>query len=365
MAKSTDDRPSHGAVTISQESVTLTIDGTEVSVPRGTSVLNAARSLRLHVPTLCDHPTLESVGACRMCVVEIQPGPPRPTASCTTPAADGMEVRTDTQAIVDIRRKTIEMLLQHHPLDCPYCDQSGTCELQDETFGLNIWKSPFETVSKAYPEENLNEVVMINHNRCILCYRCVRVCDEQMGVHALDVSDRGGRSFIVTAQHKFMDCERCGMCIEVCPVGAVLSRPFKHSARAWQTVRADSTCPHCSVGCKIQVESRKGEVLRVRVGEPVEPNRGIVCVKGFFGWSFVNDDQRIGSPMIRRAGELEEVEWREAIEFVSEHLTAIAEIEGPETIGAVGSGRYTNEDNYALQRLMRSVVGTNNVYLAA
>ena len=274
-----------------------------------------------------------------------------------------MDVRTDTEAIVGIRRKTIEMLLQHHPLDCPYCDQSGTCELQDETFDLNIWKSPFETVSKAYPEENLNEVVMINHNRCILCYRCVRVCDEQMGVHALDVSDRGGRSFIVTAQHKFMDCERCGMCIEVCPVGAVLSRPFKHVARAWQTVQADSTCPHCSVGCKIQVESRKGEVLRVRVGEPVEPNRGIVCVKGFFGWSFVNDDERITSPMIRRAGELVEVGWREAIEFVSDRLTAVAEMEGPETIGAVGSGRCTNEDNYALQRLMRSVVGTNNVYL--
>ena len=298
-----------------------------------------------------------------MCVVEIQPGPPRPSASCTTLVAPGMEVRTDTEAIVGIRRKTIEMLLQHHPLDCPYCDQSGTCELQDETFSLNIWKSPFETVSKAYPEENLNEVVMINHNRCILCYRCVRVCDEQMGVHALDVSDRGGRSFIVTAQHKFMDCERCGMCIEVCPVGAVLSRPFKHVARAWQTVQADSTCPHCSVGCKIQVESRKGEVLRVRVGEPVEPNRGIVCVKGFFGWSFVNDDERITSPMIRRAGELVEVGWREAIEFISDRLTAVAEMEGPETIGAVGSGRCTNEDNYALQRLMRSVVGTNNVYL--
>ena len=326
-------------------------------------MLTAARSLGIHVATLCDHPTLESVGACRMCVVEIQPGPPRPSASCTTPAADGMEVRTDTESLVDVRRKTIEMLLQHHPLDCPYCDQSGTCELQDETFALNIWKSPFETVSKAYPEENLNEVVMINHNRCILCYRCVRVCDEQMGVHALDVSDRGGRSFIVTAQHKFMDCERCGMCIEVCPVGAILSRPFKHVARAWQTVQADSTCPHCSVGCKIQVESRKGEVLRVRVGEPVEPNRGIVCVKGFFGSSFVNSEERIASPMIRRAGELVEVEWREAIDFVADRLTAIAEIEGPETIGAVGSGRCTNEDNYALQRLMRSVVGTNNVYL--
>lgn len=332
-------------------------------MPRGTSVLNAARSLGIHVSTLCDHPTLESVGACRMCVVEIQPGPPRPAASCTTPASQGMQVRTDTKAIVDIRRKTIEMLLQHHPLDCPYCDQSGTCELQDETFDLNIWKSPFETVSKGYPEENLNEVVMINHNRCILCYRCVRVCDEQMGVHALDVSDRGGRSFIVTAQHKFMDCERCGMCIEVCPVGAVLSRPFKHVARAWQTVQADSTCPHCSVGCKIQVESRKGEVLRVRVGEPVEPNRGIVCVKGFFGWSFINDDERIARPMIRRAGELVEVGWSETIEFVSDRLTAIAEMEGPETIGAVGSGRCTNEDNYSLQRLMRSVVGTNNVYL--
>ncbi len=333
-------------------------------MPTGTSVLNAARSLGIDVPTLCDHATLEPVGACRMCVVEIQPGPPRPAASCTTPAADGMEVRTDTQAMVDVRRKTIEMLLQHHPLDCPYCDQSGTCELQDQTFALNIWQSPFETVSKAYPEENLNEVVMINHNRCIMCFRCVRVCDEQMSVHALDVADRGARAFIVPAQLKFMDCERCGMCIEVCPVGALLSRPFKHVARAWQTVQTDTTCPHCSVGCKIQVESRKGEILRARVGEPVEPNRGIVCVKGYFGWSFVNSAERIGSPMIRRAGELEEVTWREALEFVGEKLTSIAATEGAESVGAIGSGRCTNEDNYALQRLMRSVIGTNNVYLA-
>ncbi len=193
-------------------------------MPKGLTVLQAAESIGIDVPTLCNHEILEPVGACRMCVVEIAPGPPRPMASCTTPAADGMTVKTNTDEMQQIRRQTIELLLQQPPARLPYCDQSGTCELQDETFGLNIWSSPFETVSKAFPEENLNEVIMINHNRCILCYRCVRVCDEQMGVHALDVSDRGSKSFIVTAQHKFMDCERCGMCVEVCPVGAVLSR---------------------------------------------------------------------------------------------------------------------------------------------
>ena len=352
------------AVNAPADTVTLTIDGKEVTVPKGLTVLQAAESVGIDVPTLCNHEILEPVGACRMCVVEISPGPPRPMASCTTPAADGMTVKTDTDEMQQIRRQTIELLLQHHPLDCPYCDQSGTCELQDETFGLNIWSSPFETVSKAFPEENLNEVIMINHNRCILCYRCVRVCDEQMGVHALDVSDRGSKSFIVTAQHKFMDCERCGMCVEVCPVGAVLSRPFKHQARAWQTVQTQTTCPHCSVGCQLQLESRKGTVLRARARPVAEPNRGILCGKGFFGWEHVNDPARITAPMIRRGGELVEVGWPEAIEHVGDSLLEIARREGPESIAVVAGNELSVEDGYAFVRLARGALGTANVYQA-
>ena len=352
------------AVNAPPDTITLTIDGQEVTVPKGLTVLQAANEVGIEVPTLCNHEILEPVGACRMCVVEIAPGPPRPMASCTTPAANGMTVKTDTDEMQRIRRQTIELLLQHHPLDCPYCDQSGTCELQDETFALNIWNSPFETVSKAFPEENLNEVIMINHNRCILCYRCVRVCDEQMGVHALDVSDRGSKSFIVTAQHKFMDCERCGMCVEVCPVGAVLSRPFKHQARAWQTVQTQTTCPHCSVGCQLQLESRKGSVLRARARPVADPNRGILCGKGFFGWEHVNAPDRVTAPMIRRGGELVEVPWPEAIEHVGDSLLEIARREGPESIAVVAGNELSVEDGYAFARLARGALGTANIYQA-
>ncbi len=352
------------AVNAPADTVSLTIDGKEVTVPKGVTVLQAANMAGIEVPTLCNHEILEPVGACRMCVVEIAPGPPRPMASCTTPAANGMTVKTDTDEMQRIRRQTIELLLQHHPLDCPYCDQSGTCELQDETFALNIWSSPFETVAKAFPEENLNEVIMINHNRCILCYRCVRVCDEQMGVHALDVSDRGSKSFIVTAQHKFMDCERCGMCVEVCPVGAVLSRPFKHQARAWQTVQTQTTCPHCSVGCQLQLESRKGSVLRARARPLAEPNQGILCGKGFFGWEHVNSPDRIAAPMIRRRGELVEVSWPQAIEYVGDSLLEIARREGPESIAVVAGNQLSVEDGYAFARLARGALGTANIYQA-
>jgi len=334
-----------------------------VTVPRGTSVLDAATAMGVDIPTLCNHEILEPAGACRMCIVEIEPGPPRPSASCTTPAGNGMKVRTNSEALRKARQQTMELLLQHHPLDCPYCDQSGTCELQDTTFEMNIWKSPFETVSKAHPEEILNEVIMINHNRCILCYRCVRVCDEQMGIHALDVVQRGSASFIASAQHKFMDCERCGMCIEVCPVGAVLSRPFKHNARAWQTEQTETTCPHCSVGCGVQLESRKGQVLRARVRPVREPNRGIACGKGFFGWEHVNAEERITEPMIRRDGELEAVSWPEALEFAARGLKQVVDADGSESVAAIGSGEATVEDNYALQRLFRGVLGSNNVYL--
>ena len=172
-------------------------------------------------------------------------------------------------------------------------------------------------------------MIMINHNRCILCYRCVRVCDEQMGVHALDVSDRGSKSFIVTAQHKFMDCERCGMCVEVCPVGAVLSRPFKHQARAWQTVQTQTTCPHCSVGCQLQLESRKGSVLRARARPVAEPTKGSSAARGSLAGSTSNSPDRIAAPMIRRRGELVEVSWPEAIEHVGDSLLEIAAARDP------------------------------------
>ncbi len=345
--------------------ITLTIDDREVQVPQGSTVLQACESIGVEIPTLCTDPRLKPYGACRMCVVEVQPGPPRPTASCTTPAAEGQTVITNSKSIRDIRSHVIELQLQHHPLDCPYCDQAGSCELQDETFAQDIHQSPYETVPKAHPEEILNEVILINHNRCILCGRCVRMCDEQIGVYALEFVGRGVATFIAPAQHKVMDCERCGMCIETCPVGALLSRPFKHAARSWQTDKTASTCPHCAVGCSLLVESRHGSVVRTRTNGLEDPARGILCAKGFFGHSFVNSGERISQPMLRRQHGLEPVTWREAIDFVQTRLKAIVDEHGPAAVGAVGSPNCTNEDNYALQRLMRDVIGTNNVYSQA
>ncbi len=347
---------------MSNELISLTVDGVEVQVPAGSTVLQACESIGVEIPTLCTDPRLDPYGACRMCVVEIQPGPPRPMASCTMQAAPGMEVITDSKSIKEIRKHVIELQLQHHPLDCPYCDQAGTCELQDETFDQEIFQSPYETVPKAHPEEILNEVILINHNRCILCGRCVRMCDEQIGVYALDFVHRAIGTFIAPAQHKEMDCERCGMCIETCPVGALLSRPFKHAARSWQTDKTASTCPHCSVGCSLLVESRHGDVVRTRTNGLEEPANGILCAKGFFGHSFVNSGDRLTQPLIRRNGRLEPATWREAISHVSGALRGVIDRDGPSAVGAVGSPNCTNEDNYALQRFTRDVIGSNNVY---
>ena len=266
---------------MTSDTVTLTVDGVEVQVPRGATVLQACESIGVEIPTLCTDPRLKPYGACRMCVVEVQPGPPRPIASCTTPAGDGMTVVTNSQSIRDVRKHVIELQLQHHPLDCPYCDQAGSCELQDEVFDQEIHQSPYETIPKAHPEEILNEVILINHNRCILCGRCVRMCDEQIGVHALDFVERSVGTFIAPAQHEFMDCERCGMCIETCPVGALLSRPFKHAARSWQTEKAASTCPHCAVGCSLLVESRHGAVVRTRTNGLEDPGARHPLRQGF------------------------------------------------------------------------------------
>ncbi len=350
---------------MSNELISLTVDGIEVQVPAGSTVLQACESIGVEIPTLCTDPRLDPYGACRMCVVEIQPGPPRPMASCTMQAAPGMTVVTNSRAIKDIRKHVIELQLQHHPLDCPYCDQAGTCELQDETFAQEIHQSPYETIPKAHPEEILNEVILINHNRCILCGRCVRMCDEQIGVYALDFVHRAIGTFIAPAQHKEMDCERCGMCIETCPVGALLSRPFKHAARSWQTDKTASTCPHCSVGCSLLVESRHGDVVRTRTNGLEEPANGILCAKGFFGHSFVNSGDRLTQPLIRRDGRLQPATWHEAISHVSSRLRGVVDRHGPSAVGAVGSPNCTNEDNYALQRFMRQVIGSNNVYSQA
>ena len=347
---------------MSNEFISLTVDGVEVEVPAGSTVLQACESIGVEIPTLCTDPRLDPYGACRMCVVEIQPGPPRPMASCTMQAAPGMNVVTDSKSIKEIRKHVIELQLQHHPLDCPYCDQAGTCELQDETFAQEIHQSPYETIPKAHPEEILNEVILINHNRCILCGRCVRICDEQIGVYALDFVHRAIGTFIAPAQHKEMDCERCGMCIETCPVGALLSRPFKHAARSWQTDKTASTCPHCSVGCSLLVESRHGDVVRTRTNGLEEPANGILCAKGFFGHSFVNSGDRLTQPLVRRDGRLEPATWRDAISHVSGALRGVIDRSGPGAIGAVGSPNCTNEDNYALQRFAREVIGSNNVY---
>ena len=350
---------------MSNELISLTVDGIDVQVPAGSTVLQACESIGVEIPTLCTDPRLDPYGACRMCVVEIQPGPPRPMASCTMQAAPGMNVVTDSKSIKEIRKHVIELQLQHHPLDCPYCDQAGTCELQDETFAQEIHQSPYETVPKAHPEEVLNEVILINHNRCILCGRCVRICDEQIGVYALDFVHRAIGTFIAPAQHKEMDCERCGMCIETCPVGALLSRPFKHAARSWQTDKTASTCPHCSVGCSLLVESRHGDVVRTRTNGLEEPANGILCAKGFFGHSYVNSDDRLTQPLIRRDGRLEPATWREAISHVSGALRGVIDRNGAGAVGAVGSPNCTNEDNYALQRFTREVIGSNNVYSQA
>ena len=351
--------------------VTLTVDGQEVTVPDGATILDAARKAGIYIPTLCFDTFLKPYGACRMCVVEVERAP-KPLSSCNTMAMEGMVVSTKAEPVVHAQQGIMEMTLQHHPLDCPYCDKSGVCDLQHTAYEVGVYRSKLGSENPNEPDHEFSPLIEWDPNRCIYCGKCVRVCDERVGDSALTFNLRGFHSYIGTQFDEPLDCVECGECIEVCPVGALLSRPFMHSGRAWQVNQSESVCNHCSVGCQMHVETRMGEVLRTKANPalrdqtPVNtrdrgPGDGMLCTRGRFGYDYIHDDGRLAQPLVRRDGQLESASWDEALSLVANKISEAKSEHGANSISAVTSGRISDEENYLISRLMREVVGTNNI----
>ncbi len=364
--------------------ITLTINDKQVQVSKGATVLEAAKKAGIYIPTLCYHSSISPYGGCRLCVVEIEKMRGFPTA-CTTPASDGMVVRTDTPQLKEFRRGVLELILTEHPHVCLICDRkercepfdiclrsvsvtercvlcpkNGRCELQAVVDYVGMKEITLPYTYKELSVHREDPFFERDYNLCILCGRCVRVCQEVRGASAIAFTYRGSQALVGTAFDKpLMDsgCQFCGACVDVCPTGALMER-----SRKWECVVAErevlTTCPYCGVGCQLELQLKGDRIIEVVPNEENEVNRGQACVKGRFGiQEFVHHPERLTTPLVKRGGKFIETTWEEALEVVASQLANYREDE----VAVIASAKGTNEDNYVAQKLGRVVLGTNNI----
>jgi NADH-quinone oxidoreductase subunit G len=344
--------------------VNLTVDGKAISAPAGTLLIEACKSAGVEIPSFCYYPNLSVQGACRMCLVKIEKMPKLQT-SCTTVVGEGMVVTTENDEIHQARKSMLELLLANHPLDCPVCDAGGQCELQDMTFTYGAAESKFVDIKNHRDEQQWSPVVFFDRPRCILCYRCVRVCGEGMDVWALGIQQRGVSSVIAPNQNDHLECEECGMCIDICPVGALTSGSYRYKTRPWEMNHVSTVCTHCGDGCKTTLGVRRSdtgmEIMRGDNRDKSGINGDFLCIKGRYSFDFAKSPERITEPHIRRNGKLEPATWEAAFELIASKFKEVRDRDGGSAIGVIGSTRTTNEENYLLQKFARLVLGTNNI----
>jgi NADH-quinone oxidoreductase subunit G len=338
--------------------VKLTIDGRPLQAKPGTLVIEAAKTAGIEIPAFCYYEGLTLQAACRMCLVEVEKMPKLMTA-CTLVVSEGMVVRTDTPQVHSARKYMLEFLLTNHPLDCPVCDKGGECELQDMTFRYGVGESRFTDEKVHTPEKQFSPVVFFDAPRCILCYRCVRICDEGMGVKALGVINRGVVSEIAPNKGDHLECDECGACIDICPVGALTSGAYRYQTRPWEMTHVGAICTHCADGCKTTLGTRNDRIIRGNNRDRSGINGEFLCIKGRYAFDFYDHAERLQAPLERIDGQLVEVSWSQALETVARKFNETLAAGG--SFGVIGSNHTTNEENYYLQKFARQVLKTNHI----
>ena len=347
---------------MSTELIKVTINGKDFQVPKGARLIDVCRQNQFDIPSFCYYADLALQASCRMCLVRIEKMPKLQT-SCTIICTDGMIVTTQSEEIEKAQRSMLEFLLANHPLDCPVCDRGGECELQELTFDWGNLEERFIERKNAKAERYLSPMVANDPQRCILCKRCTRVCDEWMGEEAIEAGNRGANTVIGTFGG-WLNCSQCGNCIEVCPTGTLLDGTYRHQHRPWELTQTISTCTYCSDGCQMSLGSRGNDLVRIVARDRyVNGHNGeFLCVKGRFGHPFVNHEERIRTPLIRyrRGGRLVPATWDEAIRFIAHNIDKTVSEHGNNAVGVLASPRLTNESVYALKKLATEVIETQN-----
>ncbi len=340
------------------ETVKLTINGSAIEAEKGTLLIEVARQNGIEIPSFCYYEGLTLQAACRMCLVEVEKTP-KLQVGCTLPVAEGMVVHTESDVVRSARKGTLEFLLTNHPLDCPVCDKGGECELQDMVFRYGAGESRFVERKVHTPEKQWSPVVFFDAPRCILCYRCVRVCDEGMGVKALGVANRGVVSDIVPNFHDHLECDECGACIDICPVGALTSGIYRYQTRPWEMNHVGTICTHCADGCRTTLGVRNDKIIRGNNRDSSGINGEFLCIKGRYGFDFTEHPERLQSPMLRAGDGFEPISWSKALEIVAGKFAVVKKAAG--RFGIIGSNHTTNEENYFLQKFARQGLGTKNI----
>jgi NADH-quinone oxidoreductase subunit G len=339
--------------------INIEIDGKQVTVPKGSTVMDAAKQLGIYIPHFCYHKKLSIAANCRMCLVEVEKAP-KPLPACATPAADGMKISTHSQQAVTAQKGVMEFLLINHPLDCPICDQGGECQLQDLAVGYGSSGSRYQEAKRVVTNKNLGPLISTDMTRCIHCTRCVRFGQEIAGIMELGMAGRGEHSEILAFVGKTVDSELSGNVIDLCPVGALVSKPFRYSARTWELSRRKSISPHCGLGSNLIVQVKQNRVMRVLPRENEAINECWLSDKDRFSYEGLNSEDRLTSPMIKRSGQWQTCDWQEALTFAAEGVKAMMDKHGSQGIGALGSPHSTLEELYLLQKLARAL-GSQNI----
>jgi len=350
------------------ELVHVKINGVDYQFEKGTTILKACKQIGINIPTLCYLEGISEEGSCGVCVVEVK-GARTLQRSCITELAEGMEIFTDTPIVREARKTNIELALAHHPLDCMTCDKDGDCVLQDLAYQFGIKKSQFLDEKEAfeYPKEtpwDTNPFIQFDPQKCILCRRCVDACENQAIVEAIGISMRGYKSIVSTPFNlplEQTDCQFCGECVQACPTAALIEKPRIGKGKIFQLEATDTVCAYCGVGCNLTLYKDKANNLVMAKAKDTEPNKGRLCVKGRYGYEYVNSNERLTQPLIKENGVFRPATWEEALDFTAKKLLEIKEKYGADAIGVLGSARCTNEDNYIVQKFARAVIGTNNI----
>ena len=345
--------------------VELTIDGRSVLGRSGQTILEASKENGIHIPTLCHHPRLPITGACRVCVVEIE-GAPRLEASCATPIRKGMIVRTDSERVRLARRMVVEMLLTRHKVHCLTCESNGNCDLQDLAYEMEIDMDSlsFEIEEPDEPIDSSSPAIIRDPSKCILCGRCVAACQDERVEHILGFVERGSDVRVASGMSQPLvetDCTYCGECLQVCPTGALIEKQSRFMGRWWELERVDTTCPYCGVGCAVELYVKDGRIVKVRGAEGGVENMGSLCVKGRFGYDWVNSPDRLTTPLIKRGGVFKPTTWDEALDLVASKFQKLKKVYGSSALAGLASAKCTNEDNYVFQKFVRICFGNNNV----